>query len=322
MPVIDLSECVDAPDWLNLACMASDVSDTHRRDFIIYSESTVSPREVGKLHGRAEMLARLPQSVQRWIVAHAPADPLVGFIVEPYALFLTYEIADEESATALLPEGYELAPTSMFAGEHPRHVGIVGAFNVHSSVLWGSRVEFYVIALDTRTGMVTWVICDYESNTINYDPGQGFSPSTTSRAVVTSSHRGEVIVDVRSKDSRNQLSLTAELPRAAMRPLDQRLWIDGNLSITYGGHLMEPSAQPFGLVFDPAEMEQALELPLDGVAVDVNTFGAGILAKEPFEVACFPYAQHFLTPSYPRPSDIHDADGLATAVRSLAEKRQ
>jgi hypothetical protein len=321
VPVVDLSECVDAPNWPNFACMASDVSDTHRRDFIIYSESTVSPREVGRLHGRAEMLARLPQSVQRWIVAHAPADPLVGFIVEPYALFLAYEIADEASAQALLPAGYQLVPTSMFADGPPRNIGIVGAFNVHSSVFWGTRVEFYVIAMDTRTGMLTWVICDYESNTINYDPGEGFSPSTTSRAVVTSSHRGEVIVDVRSKDASNQLSATADLPRATMRPLDQRLWIDGNLSITYGGHLMSPSGQPFGLVFDPAEMEQALDLPLDAVIVDVNTFGAGILAEEPFEVACFPYAQHFLTPSYPRPSDIHDAAGLAAAVRSLAEER-
>ena len=298
--------------------MDSQVNDTHRRQFIARTESLVSPSEVGKLHGRAEMLARLPLAVQRWIVAHAGGDPLVGFIVEPYALFLAYEIEDEEAARALLPAGYELVPTNMFADSPPRLAGIVGAFNVHSSVLWGARIEFYLIARDTRTGLLTWVICDYESNTINYDPGQGFSPSTTSRAVVTSSHRGEVIVDVLSRESANQLSVTAALPGATMRPLDQQLWIDGNLSIAYGGHLMDPSAQPFGLVFDPAEMEQALELPLDTVSVDVNTFGAGILAQEPFEAACFPYAQHFLTPSYPRPSEIHDAEGLAEAVRSLA----
>lgn len=298
--------------------MAPDVGDRQRRDFIARTESMVSPREVGKLHGRAEMLARLPLSVQRWIVAHADADEFAGFIVEPYALFLAYEIADEGLAQALLPAGFQLVPTSMFADSRPRHVGIIGAFNVHASVLWGTRVEFYLIAQDTRTGLLTWVICDYESNTINYDPGQGFSPSTTSRAVVTSSHRGEVIVDVRSRDTSNQLSATAALPGATMRPLDQRLWIDGNLSIAYGGRLMDPSAQTFGLVFDPAEMEQALEVPLAAVTVDVNSFGAGILAGEPFEVACFPYAQHFLTPSYPRPSEIHDAEGLVAAVRSLA----
>lgn len=41
---------------------------------------------------------------------------------------------------------------------------------------------------------------------------------------------------------------------------------------------MEPSAEPFGLVFDPAEVEQALDLPSDAVTVDLSTFGAGILA--------------------------------------------
>ena len=72
--------------------------------------------------------------------------------------------------------------------------GILGAFNVHTSVFWGSRVELYVIARNTRTGMLSWIICDYESNTISYGPGQGFSTSSTSRAVVTTSHAGEVIV--------------------------------------------------------------------------------------------------------------------------------
>ena len=41
---------------------------------------------------------------------------------------------------------------------------------------------------------------------------------------------------------------------------------------------MEPSAEPFGLVFDPAEVEQALDLPSDAVTVDLSAFGVGILA--------------------------------------------
>ena len=36
-------------------------------------------------------------------------------------------------------------------------------------MFWGCRVELYLVAENTRTGMLTWVICDYESNTINYD---------------------------------------------------------------------------------------------------------------------------------------------------------
>jgi hypothetical protein len=104
-----------------------------------------------------------------------------------------------------------------------------------------------------------------------------------------------------------------------MRALDQRLWIDGNLSVDYGGRLMDADSVPFGLIFDPGEMEQALEIPLDAVVVENNTFGAGICSSVPFEVACFPYAQHFLTTSYPRASPIRDREGLAAAVRSLVQ---
>ena len=34
----------------------------------------------------------------------------------------------------------------MFEGTEPRFAGILAAFNIHTSVFWGSRVELYVIA--------------------------------------------------------------------------------------------------------------------------------------------------------------------------------
>jgi hypothetical protein len=298
--------------------MGSGVEPSHLRRFVAHTEQKVAPRDVAKLYPRAEMLAKLPLSVQRWIVAHAGGDPYMGFVVEPYCLFLAHEIHDLAAARLQLPADYELVPTTMFAGGAPRHCAILGAFTVHTSVFWGSRVEMYLIAENTRTGMLTWVICDYESNTINYDPGQGFSGSTTQRSVITTTHAGDVIVDVQSRERPNHLAVTAALPGAPMRPLDQRLWIDGNLSVDYGGRLMDADSVPFGLIFDPGEMEQALDIPLDAVIVEQNTFGAGILAPQPFEVAVFPYAQHFLTTSYPQPSTIHDHAGLEDAVRAFA----
>jgi hypothetical protein len=216
----------------------------------------------------------------------------------------------------MLPPDYALVPTTMFADGQPRYCAIVGAFNVHTSVFWGSRIELYLIAEHTGTGMLTWLICDYESNTINYDPGEGFSGATTSHAVVTTSHRGEVIVDVLSKDRPNHLAVTAASRAGSMRALDQRLWIDGNLSVDYGGRLMHAGSDPFGLIFDPGEMEHALNIPLDSVTVERNTFGESFRAAEPCEVACFPYAQHFLTSSYPQPSQIRDRQGLVDAVRA------
>ncbi|GAA1469147.1 hypothetical protein [Microbacterium thalassium] len=291
------------------------------RRFIAHTEAKVSPKDVAGLYGRAEMLARMPMRLQEWIVSHAGArgEEYMGFVVEPYAFFLAYEVVDPDAAARLLPPGYRLVPAAMFAGETPRLCAILGAFNVHASVFWGARVELYLIAENTRTGMMTWVICDYESNTINYDPGEGFSGATADRAVITTSHTGEVIVDVRSDHRPNRLEVTASLPAGATRALDQRLWIEGNLSVDYGGRLMHEGSEPFGLIFDPGEMARALHVPLEAVEVARNTFGAAFRADEPFEAACFPYAQHFLTTSYPRASAIHDEHALVDAVRALTE---
>ncbi len=291
------------------------------RDAIRFTKQTemlVSPKTVGGLYKRAEMLAKLPVGAQRWIVEHAPgAEPYIGFVVEPYCSFLTYEITDTNAATRLLPPHYELIPAAMFDGAPPKPCAIVGAFNVHTSVFWGTRVELYLIALNTRTGMMSWVIVDYESNTISYDPGQGFSGSTTRHSVVTTTFAGDVVVDVESAERPNRIAYTMDLDAASMRPLEQRLWIEGNLSVDYGGRVMDEGSEPFGLIFEPGEMARALEIPLDAVTVERNSFGAGYLADEPFEAAVFPYAQHFLTTSFPRATPITDAAGLERAVREL-----
>ena len=298
--------------------MGTSLHPSELRRFVTLTEQKVSPKEVAKLYARAEMLAKLPRSLQRFIVGRAGGDPYMGFVVEPYCLFLGYEIEDMAAAQALLPPGYELVPTSMFGDGQPRHMGILAAFNLHASVFWGSRIEMYLIAEDTRTGMLTWVIVEYESNTINYDPGEGFSGASTSRSVITTTHAGDVLVDVASKERPNTLRVTASLPGAPMRALDQRLWVDGNLSVDYGGRLMDEESIPFGLIFDPCEMTQALDVPLDAVAVEQNTFGASFLASKPVEVACFPYAQHFLTTSYPQASPIRDEPALVDAAREHA----
>jgi len=295
-----------------------DTRDLHR--FVERTEGMVSPRDVGRLYQRAEMLARLPVAIQKVIVDRASGDdPSIGFVVEPYCFFLTYELADVAAAQRQLPPHYELVPAAIFDTTEARPCGIVGAFNIHTSVFWGSRVELYVIAEDQRSGMLSWIICDYESNTINYDPGQGFSGATTSRSVITTTHRGEVLIDVAGASGTNRLATVASLEAATMTPLEQRLWIEGNLSVDYGGRLMDPGSVPFGLVFDPDEMRQALQLPLDDVTVDENTFGASFLAPEPFEAACFPYAQHFLTSSFPTESTIRDRTDLDDAVRQVLE---
>ena len=294
------------------------MDSAERIAFAKSTEKMVLPKDVGKLYQRAEMLSRLPNSAQKWIVKKgAGDDPFIGFVVEPHCSFLAYEVADVAAAETQLPRDYQLAPTAMFESTSPRYAGIIAAFSVHTSVFWGIRVELYLIAENMRTGMLSWVICDYESNTISYDPGQGFSGSSTSHAVATTTFDGDLLVDVAGATSSNRIAMVADLTAASLQPLDQRLWIEGNLSVDYGGRLLDEESVPFGLIFDPGEMKQAMQIPLGAVDVEANTFGEGILADEPFEACCFPYAQHFATTSYPLPTPITNAADLEQAVKDF-----
>ncbi|UCH37116.1 MAG: hypothetical protein JSV76_05350, partial [Candidatus Bathyarchaeota archaeon] len=162
-------------------------------------------------------------------------------------------------------------------------------------------------------------IVEYESNTHSYDPSQGFIGPSTLHSVVTTSYLGEIIVDVVSKQSENSLTLVANLKNGGLTELDKRLWVEGNLSVDYGGELQQ-CTKPFSLVFDPKEMVQALKLPLDDISLCTNTFGAGALDATPFEAACFPYAQHFVTTSVPTATSMRTAEDLEQAVNEINDK--
>jgi len=127
------------------------------------------------------------------------------------------------------------------------------------------------------------------------------------------------MIDVVSAQSDNNLVLIADLNNAVLKELDQRLWVEGNLSVDYGGELQQ-CTKPFSLVFDPKEMTQALMVPLDYISLCTNTFGAGALDPMPFEVACFPYAQHFVTTSVPTATSMRTAEDLEQAVNDINNK--
>jgi hypothetical protein len=243
----------------------------------------------------------------------------MSFIVEPYSVFLAFEVTDIEFAEKYLPSNYSLYPSAMFNDTEKRPCAIISAFNVHTNVFWGNRVEFYLIAENSGTGLLSWIIVEYESNTHSYDPSQGFIGPSTAHSVVTTSYLGEIIVDVASSKSNNSLILTADMKNGVLTELDQRLWVEGNLSVDYGGELQQ-CTKPFSLVFDPKEMMQAMKLPLSDILLCTNSFGGDFLDPKPFEVACFPYAQHFVTSSVPTATTMRTADDLEKAVTEINEK--
>jgi hypothetical protein len=288
--------------------------------YIKTTEKMVVPAEVASATQGSALLRKLPLRLQQYIANRgARTNPYMSFVVEPYCVFLAFEITDAEAAERLLPPNYSLFPSAMFTDTVNRPCAIISAFNVHTSVFWGSRVEFYLIAENCETGLLSWIINEYESNTHSFDPSQGFTGPTTSHSVVTTSYLGEIIVDVASAQSKNSLTLVADLKNGVLTELDQRLWVEGNLSVDYGGELQQ-CTKPFSLVFDPKEMAQALNLPLEDISLCTNTFGADMLNPMPFEAACFPYAQHFVTTSLPTATSMRTAEDLEQAVTEISDE--
>jgi hypothetical protein len=139
--------------------------------FIKGVERLVNPIDVGTLHFVQSFNNYIPKKIQKKMVASSgQVTPYMGFVVEPYSYFLCYEIDDLEKAENLLPNGFKLAKTRVFEDDEPRYYGIFGCFNAHTSGFWGMRVEFYIIAEDENTGLLSWIIVDYDTNTITYDP--------------------------------------------------------------------------------------------------------------------------------------------------------
>lgn len=79
--------------------------DTDR--FAKGTERLVDPVTVGSIHFLQQFVGLVPRGVQRSLLTRSSeASPYMGFVVEPYAFFLFYEVADQQRAAALLPEGF------------------------------------------------------------------------------------------------------------------------------------------------------------------------------------------------------------------------
>ena len=282
-------------------------------------EKLVNPMEVGKVSYLQTKLRRLPVWMQRKIVTNATkkADKM-PFVVEPYCSFLFYEIAEPEKIQPFLPERFRPAKSAVFKGDTPKYYGIVTMFRVHSSVFWGARTEFYLVAENVETGLLSWIICDYISDTISYDEKHGLKSPDASGAVMTTTCEGDFVCDMKNTDGKKYVRSEMNLTNAKMRALDERLWIEGNTSIAYGRLAGEDDGDLFSLTFFPEEMKQALEIPVTKVRKAEVLCGTGKLGGVLERAVSFPYAQHMLS----------DAPGQRThygsekALREAVEKVQ
>jgi hypothetical protein len=285
-------------------------------NFVKGVERLVNPIDVGTIHFIQSFNNKIPKKLQRKMVeSSAKITPQMAFVVEPYSYFLAYEIENTEMAERLLPKGFRLTETKIFDDDQPKYYGIFGCFNAHTSGFWGMRVELYLIAEDMKTGLMSWIIVDYDTNTITYDPKYGLSDPNASNSIITVDYDGILYADIKNTDGR-ELVFRSDISQGKMKALDKRLWIEGNLSIAYGKNKVEDDPGLFSLTFNPDEFKQALRISHDNLEIEVNNWYPGLFKDVPSEIVCFPYAQHFLSDSPGYASHLETENDLEMAVEN------
>ncbi len=223
--------------------------------FIKGVESLINPMEVSNLLFFQKLKGLLPPTIMKRLLYRASKNtPYIGFVIDPYSLFLFFRLSNIEYAKSLLPDRYELAKTRLFTDDEPDYYMGIGNLNTRASTFWGTRQEAYLIATDKKTGLLSFIFIDILSNTIIALPTKGIADPNCKRAIFTTSSKGEVFLDIQEDKTNRKLLLTGSIKRGKMRRLDQSLWLMGNTSIGHCKKFANGDDNPFAVIFDPAEV--------------------------------------------------------------------
>jgi hypothetical protein len=292
------------------------------KTFIRKTESLVKPQDVTAISFLGDFNKFLPKKMQQKIMEKGSRKiPYMGFIIDPYCFFLSYKIKDTAAAQAMLPGGYELAKAAVFKDEEKYPMVIVSAFSARTSAFIGTRLEFYIIARNIKTGLLSWIISDYETNTNSHDPKNGFCGYTSDPAIFTTTPYGELLIEFRNRNNTKAFAVTADMTGGRTEELDEDLWVEGNLSVDYGGELKDESSKNFSLIFDPPMMKEAVNISVDKIEIAENTYLSTLIDFEsPKSSAVFPYSQHFIIKQDLNRSELADKTELHKQVFTFLDR--
>jgi hypothetical protein len=287
--------------------------------FIEKTESLVQPRDVTGISFFSDLNRKMPKKIQHAFMKSGKKKvPYMGFIVDPYCFFLSYKITNATAAQEMLPEGYELVETSLFKGDEKFPMAIAGIFSARTSAFIGMRAEFYVIARNKESGLISWIIVDYETNTNSYDPKNGFGGYTCDEALFTTTPFGELLVDLKNSKKEKEFILTVDIKKGRTMELDECLWIEGNLSVDYGGEVKGDESEFFSLIFDQNMMKKAVKIPLENVEIKANSYLSNIINPlKPVNAVIFPFSQHFIIKQDLGMNDLQNQRELCQQLRSF-----
>jgi len=287
--------------------------------FIKGVESLIKPVEVSNLLFFQKFKSLLPSFLMKKLLYRASKKtPYLGFVIEPYSLFLFFKLRDIKYAKSMLPDRYELAKTKVFADEEPDYYLGLGNLNTRASTFWGMRQESYLIAIDKETGILSFIFIDILSNTIIATPVKGIADPNCKRAIFTTSSKGDIYLDFAENKTNRQLLLKGNITGGKMRRLDQRLWVMGNTSIAFN-KAAPGDDDPFAVIFDPAEVEEALDIPVEDIRIMENSLFPGLAETTLSKAICFPYTQHYVADSPGCRTYVKDRDDLIDKYNKLGD---
>lgn len=295
----------------------------NKEKFIRGVERLIDPAKVSNLIFFQNLKGLLPAPLLKRLLYRASKNtPYIGFVIEPYSLFLFFKLRDLDFARSLLPDRYELAKTNLFADDDPEYYMGLGNLGTRASTFWGTRQEAYLIATDKQTGLLSFIFIDILSNTIIALPSKGIADPNCSKAVFTTGPKGEVLLDIEENKTNRKFSLTGNIKRGKIRNLYEPLWLMGNTSIGHSKKFAEGEDHPFAVIFDPAEVEEALDIPPGDMRITENTLFPGLAASEPSKVICFPFAQHYIADSPGCYTTVKNREDLVRKYNEVADMKE
>jgi hypothetical protein len=288
--------------------------------FIETVERLIDPMVVSNLLCFQSLKKLLPAFVLKSLLRRASRKtPHIGFVIEPYSLFLFFRLKDLELAASMLPDRYELAKTRLFADDEPDYYLGIGNLSTRASTFWGNRQESYLIAKDRKTGLLSWIFIGILSDTVIALPTKGIANANSRNAIFTTTSKGEVILDFQEDRTGRRLRARGSLRGGRMRELDQPIWVMGNTSIGHSRDLAAGDDEPFAVIFDPAEVEQGLDIPPHDIRIEENTLFPGLAEAGLSKVVCFPFAQHYIADSPGLRTFVKDRGDLVGHYKRLAD---
>jgi hypothetical protein len=287
--------------------------------FIKRVEGLINPMEVSNLLFFQKLKRLLPSRIMKRLLYRASKNtPYIGFVIDPYSLFLFFRLSNIEYAKSLLPDRYEIAKTRLFAGDEPDYYMGIGNLNTRASTFWGTRQEAYLIATDKKTGLLSFIFIDILSNTIIALPTKGISDPNCKRAIFTTNSKGEVFLDIQEDKTNRKLVFTGSVKGGKIRRLDESLWLMGNTSIGHCKKFADGNDNPFAVIFDPAEVLEALDIPPEDIRITENSLFPGLAQPEISKVVCFPFAQHYIGDSPGCYTTVKDRNDLISKYNEIA----